>query len=437
MKIPATIADRVHRPVAVLGYGVSGQAATALLRERGCGVEPYDERPGEGVRGAFGAEEARRHDLVVYSPGLRQDHPWLKAARAAGALCLGEMDFASLFWEGQLVAVTGTNGKTTLTEFLATALRRQGLAAVAAGNIGHPLSRLDELGATRDRVAVCEISSFQAEGLHFLKPQALLWTNFDEDHLDRYAATREYFAAKWNLVERLAQPLLFVGESVAKAAKELGYTLPAHAQVVSRHGAEKLVPADSVFAAYPQAENYLLARRYWETLGYPIEVLEETARAFSTRRHRLGRVAELDGVTFWNDSKGTNFHATLAALETFAGPIVWIGGGKSKGGDIPAFAGRVAGRVREAFLIGETASVLAGVFHQRGVPAVVCESLREAVERAHLAGRQSAPCGVLFSPGFSSFDMFHDYAERGLAFEQAVLSLKAAPPTFIPEATHA
>jgi UDP-N-acetylmuramoylalanine--D-glutamate ligase len=148
-------------------------------------------------------------------------------------------------------------------------------------------------------------------------------------------------------------------------------------------------------------------------------------------------VTELDGVGFWNDSKGTNFHATLAALETFTGPVVWIGGGKSKGGDIETFAGRVAARVREAFLIGETAGVLARVFHQRGVPATVCDSLREAVERAHQGARQSTPCGVLFSPGFASFDMFHDYAERGLAFEQVVLSLKATPPTLIPEATHA
>jgi UDP-N-acetylmuramoylalanine--D-glutamate ligase len=437
MSIPESIAERVRRPVAVLGFGVSGQAAAALLRNHGCGVEAYDERPGEGVRGKFGPEEARRHDLVVYSPGFRQEHPWLQTARAAGALCLGELDFASLFWRGTLVTVTGTNGKTTLTEFLATALRRQGVGAVAAGNIGHPLSRLDELGATEERVAVCEVSSFQAEGLHFLRPHALLWTNFDEDHLDRYATTRDYFAAKWALVERLARPCLLVGESVAKAAAEFGFKLPNYAVVVKREGYEKVIPKESIFAAYPQAENYLLARCYWELEGNPLDVLEETARAFSTRRHRLARVAEVDGVVFWNDSKGTNFHATLAALETFTGPVIWIGGGKSKGGDIEGFAGRVAGRVREAFLIGETAGVLGTVFHQRGVPAAGCESLREAVERAHQAGRQSAPCTVLFSPGFSSFDMFHDYAERGLAFEQAVLSLKATPPALIHEATHA
>jgi UDP-N-acetylmuramoylalanine--D-glutamate ligase len=437
MPIPEPIIERVRRPVAVLGFGVSGQAAAALLVEHGCGVEAYDERPGEGVRGVFGPEQAKRHDLVVYSPGFRQDHAWLQTARAAGCVCLGELDFASLFWQGELVAVTGTNGKTTLTEFLATALRRHGVAAVPAGNIGHALSRLDELGGTQERVAVCEISSFQAEGLHFLRPHALLWTNFDEDHLDRYATTRDYFAAKWSLVERLARPRLLVGESVARAAADFGYKLPSYTVIVTRKGADNLIPKDSIFASYPQAENYLLARRYWEMEGRPLAVLEETARAFSTRRHRLARVAEVDGVEFWNDSKGTNFHATLAALETFAGPVVWIGGGKSKGGDIEAFAGRVAERVREAFLIGETSGVLAAVLHARGVPATVCDGLREAVERAHNAGRQGAPAGVLFSPGFSSFDMFHNYAERGLAFEQAVLSLKAAPPVLISEATHA
>lgn len=435
MKLPAAIASAARRPVAVLGFGVSGQAAAALLRQCGCAVEAYDEKSVPGVRAEFGPEEAKRHDLVIYSPGFRQEHPWLVTARAAGCQCLGELDFASLFWQGRLIAVTGTNGKTTLTEFLATALRRQGLSAVPAGNIGHPLSRLDDLGATQDRVAVCEVSSFQAEGLQYLRPHAVLWTNFDEDHLDRYANLRDYFEAKWNLVERLAQPRLVVGESVALLAEKFGRKLPGHAVVVRRAGALRLVPRGSVFDSYPQSENYLVARAYWELEGYPVNVLEETAQSFSTRRHRLARVAEWEGVAYWNDSKGTNFHATLAALETFPGPVVWIGGGKSKGGDIEGFAARAAGRVREAFLIGETAGVLAAGLHQRGVAATQCESLREAVQKAHETSRQSPPAQVLFSPGFSSFDMFHDYAERGLAFEQAVLGLKAARPGVIPEAS--
>jgi UDP-N-acetylmuramoylalanine--D-glutamate ligase len=437
MILPEAIAPLTRRPVAVLGYGVSGQAATGLLQQCGCAVEAYDEKASPGVRGAFGATEAKRHDLVVYSPGFRQDHPWLEIARAAGCQCLGELDFASLFWKGALIAVTGTNGKTTLTEFLATALRRQGLSAVPAGNIGHPLSRLDDLEATQDRVAVCEVSSFQAENLQYLQPQALLWTNFDEDHLDRYPEMREYFTAKWNLVERLTKPSLIVGESVAQAAAKFGRKLPAFAVVVHREGSRHLVPESSVFSSYPQSENYLVARAYWEQQGFPVKVLEETAQSFSTRRHRLTRVTDWESVTYWNDSKGTNFHATLAALETFPGPVVWIAGGKSKGGDIEGFAGRAAGRVREAFLIGETAGILAAGLHARGIPATICDSLREAVQKAHDAGRHSAPAQVLFSPGFSSFDMFHDYAERGLAFEQAVLGLKAAPSNVMPEASPA
>jgi UDP-N-acetylmuramoylalanine--D-glutamate ligase len=435
MHLPSAIALAARRPVAVLGFGVSGQAAASLLRQCGCGVEAYDEKAVPGVRADFGLTEAKRHDLVIYSPGFRQDHPWLVAARAAGCQCLGELDFASLFWQGKLIAITGTNGKTTLTEFLATALRRQGLSAVPAGNIGHPLSRLDDLGATQDRVAVCEVSSFQAEGLQYLRPHALLWTNFDEDHLDRYAVIKDYFDAKWNLVERLAEPRLIVGESVVRAAAQFGKKLPPHAVIVRREGAMHLVPAGSIFDSYPQSENYLVARAYWEQEGYPLNVLEETAQSFSTRKHRLARVAEWEGVAYWNDSKGTNFHATLAALETFSAPVVWIGGGKSKGGDIEGFAGRAAARVREAFLIGETAGVLAAGLHKRGVAATQCESLRAAVQKAHECARQSTPAQVLFSPGFSSFDMFHDYAERGLAFEQAVLGLKAARPGIIHEAS--
>lgn len=437
MQLPTVIAAYARRPVAVLGYGISGQAAAGLLQQCGCTVDAYDEKPAAGVRGAFDAAAAERHDLVIYSPGFRQEHPWLLAARAAGCHCVGELDFASLFWQGKLIAVTGTNGKTTLTEFLATALRRQGLSAVPAGNIGHPLSRLDDLADTRGRIAVCEISSFQAEGLLYLRPHAVLWTNFDEDHLDRYAELRDYFEAKWNLVERLAEPKLIIGESVVQAAQQFRHTLPEFSKVVRRAGARQLVPVGSVFDSQPQSENYLVARAFWELEGLPVKVLEETAQSFSTRRHRLAQVAEWEGVVYWNDSKGTNFHATLAALETFAQPVVWIGGGKSKGGDIEGFASRAAGRVREAFLIGETAGILAAGLHKRGIPATICESLREAVQKAHDAGRHSAPSQVLFSPGFSSFDMFHDYAERGLAFEQAVLGLKAARTGVITEASPA
>jgi len=422
--LPEIIRQHTRRPVAVFGMGVSGKAVLSCLANHGVRCVSYDEKPDSvfGVRHIFGDREALLHDLVVYSPGFTQDHPWLKAARAANVLCLGEMDFAALFWHGVILAVTGTNGKTTLTDFLAAAVRRNGGEAVAVGNIGQPLSCVPELSESKGSVAVCEVSSFQAEGLHYFRPQAVLWTNFEEDHLDRYPDMKTYFAAKWNLVERLGRPRLIIGEQVEQWAHKLGYILPSFAQVVRRSEGAHLIPPESFFTTYPQQENYLIARAYWLSEGLPVSVLEETARRFSLRKHRLAKVADIDGTAFWNDSKGTNFHAVEAALRTFDKPVLWLGGGKCKGGDLRAFAARIAPQVKEAFLIGDTGPELLGHFQALGKKARLFSSLEAATAAAHATAKSGDV--VLFSPGFSSFDMFANYAERGLCFETYVLGLK-------------
>ncbi len=424
MEIPAQLRPYAARPAAVFGWGVSGQAAGGLLRAAGFTYETYDEKVAEGVNTEFRVEDAQRHGLIVYSPGFRQNHPWLLRARSAGCCCLGEMDFASLFWKGAVIGVTGTNGKTTLTDFLAFALRRNGMDAVAAGNIGYPLSKLHELTRTQRMFAVCETSSFQSEDLNHMRPHAVLWTNFDEDHLDRYTSLREYFLAKWKLIQRLTRPRLVVGSSVAQFAADFGLSLPSYAVIVTRADAH-LIPPGSCFCTYPQQENYLIARQFWLMEGFPLKVLEEAAGVFAPRRHRLVKVADIGELSFWNDSKATNFHAVYAALEEFPEPVYWIGGGKPKGGDIPGFIGKIAPRVREAFLIGETGPSLVTLFENHGVPATLYPSMQDAVFAA--AQKTQGKGVVLFSPGFASFDMFQNYADRGTAFERAVLSLKASP----------
>ncbi|HVT74392.1 MAG TPA: Mur ligase family protein, partial [Lacunisphaera sp.] len=190
---PANIARLLVRPVAVFGAGVSGLGVRELLARIGGVGEVYDEHAA-AASSRFTPEHAARHGLVVYSPGFAPRHPWLAIARAAGCRCLGELDFASLFWPGELLAITGTNGKTTLTEFLAHALALAGRPAHVAGNVGYPLSRFVVEQAGRAGIAVCEVSSFQAETLEFLRPSAVLWTNFAEDHLERHAGMDDYFA---------------------------------------------------------------------------------------------------------------------------------------------------------------------------------------------------------------------------------------------------
>jgi UDP-N-acetylmuramoylalanine--D-glutamate ligase len=180
----------------------------------------------------------------------------------------------------------------------------------------------------------------------------------------------------------------------------------------------------SAFATYPQRENFILAAAFWRSQGMPEADLYAAARSFHVGRHRITRVATIDEVTYWNDSKGTNFHAVEAALSAFKKPVVLIAGGRSKGGDTAGFVNRIAPRLIHAMLIGETAAELGAACEAIGLPHSFCASLEDAVRTA----ASVAPAGgdVILSPGFSSFDMFLNYEDRGNRFEKAVNELHAA-----------
>ncbi|HTQ30438.1 MAG TPA: UDP-N-acetylmuramoyl-L-alanine--D-glutamate ligase [Opitutaceae bacterium] len=417
---PLEFLKKLHRrPIAVLGAGVSGRAVMDLLAQFGTPAVLFDEKGAEGASRDY-LPAAREHVLVVFSPGFPPEHPWLLAARTAGAVCLGEFDFASLFWRGRMIAVTGTNGKTTLTEFLTHALRSIGRDVRATGNIGHPFSRLiaETDGGCPDLTAVCEVSSFQAETLQHFRPGGLLWTNFAEDHLERHHTMEGYFAAKWNLVARTPPEAVFAGSSVVRFAAHFGRMLPPDAGVASEDRSTDPLLDGTPFASYPQRENFLLAAAWWSREQLPPEALVAAAQSFRLGPHRLTRVGEHDGVVFWNDSKATNFHAVEGALANFRRPVLLIAGGKGKGGDVAGFVRRIAPRVKSAFLLGETRAALAAACAAAGLSHVLCGSLAEAVERA---AAQAAPGDhVLLSPGFASFDMFRNYEDRGEQFEHLV-----------------
>ena len=428
-------------PVAIFGGGLSGEGVRTLLAALGVEGKIYDAKGAE-----FTALAARAHALVVFSPGFVPEHAWLARARAAGAECLGELDFAALFWRGPVIAVTGTNGKTTLTEFLTHALRSLGREAHATGNIGHPFSRTvaEKRGGSPDVFAICEVSSFQAETLRHFRADATLWTNFAEDHLERHPGLEAYFSAKWNLVARTASgggereragssaapfgrgPGVFAGSSVQRYAQKFDRPLAPAAAVATEGQPADARLARTVFAEYPQRENFLLAAAWWRAAGLDEAALFAAARTFRLGRHRLARVIEHDGVVYWNDSKATNFHAVEAALAGFATPVVLIAGGKPKGGDLAGFVHRIASRVKHAVLIGETSAELAFHCSTFRVAHTTCGTLDEAVRRA---AELAVPGDhVLLSPGFASFDMFRNYEDRGEQFEKLVRDLGAPAP---------
>ena len=270
------------------------------------------------------------------------------------------------------------------------------------------------------------MSSFQAEQLGHFSADALLWTNFAEDHLERHRSMEQYFAAKWELVLRARAGHFFAGSSVLRYAAQFGRTLPSGAHVPT----EGLLPdprlAGTPFAFYPQRENFALASAWWASEGLDFASLLAAARSFRVGRHRITNVGALDGVTYWNDSKATNFHAVEAALAGFAKPVVLIAGGRSKGGDVQGFAKRIAPKVAHAVLIGETGAALGGAFEALGVAYSVCTTLEEAVRCGAAAAAACGSGDVILSPGFASFDMFRNYEDRGDRFEWAVADLHAA-----------
>ena len=417
IEIPEFAKNWFSLKIAVFGAGVSGQGAAKLIEHLGFNCEVFDEKKGP----LFDLGSIKDYSLVIYSPGFAPSHPWRQAADQAGVVCLGELDFASCFWKGKLLGITGTNGKTSLTELLVQSFQAAGKRAIAVGNIGYSLSLACVEFNDATVQAVCEVSSFQSQSLEFLKLDGLLWTNFSQDHLDHHESLEEYFASKWNLASRIKPKGFFVmGPTVAEFAQLFGYDLPCQAIIAAKEGGQSL--AEGPFACEPQSNNYRLAEAYWTYLSENLALLRTTAQAFKLAGHRLRKVLEINGISFYNDSKATNFSAALAALKSLKGPIIWLVGGKLKGGDVEGFAKEGARYAKAMILMGQATELLQQSL--AGSPKVVktAQDLRQALALAFDLAQSGD--NILLSPGFSSWDQFKSYEERGNLFEKEALKLK-------------
>ena len=417
----------MSKQFAIFGAGLSAQAARRLAEAKGLSVVLIDEA-GEGDQATFEASDLERFQCFVFSPGFAAEHPWRILAEGSTNPCLSEIAFAARYWEGKIIGVTGTNGKSTLTALLDNALSLSGHVSLAAGNIGYPFSDavLSEANQSEAYV-VLEISSFQAELADDLQLDGLLWTNFAEDHLDRYGSMPCYFQAKARLFNCLkCDGICVLGSQVAdwmanqRKAFE-GYSIAHEATELALQ-----LDADSVFQRFPYSKNFSLAVELWRLMNMPPAVLIEAANAFLLPPYRLKVVAECEGARFWNDSKATNFHATLGALRSIDRPIVWIGGGRAKGGDIEAFAQQVGTRIDIAILYGEVAERLAKALKSSLEPVHIHKRLDHAITAAAELAAKIPQANVLFSPGFASYDQFDSFAARGKSFNDTVLSLKNA-----------
>jgi len=400
-----------EKPIGILGGGVSGNAVKNFIRFLGGDAIIYDETPGRGNTVVFEASDAAKHDLIINSPGFPPHHVWFKVAKVAHCEVVGEIEFASQFWEGPVFFVTGTNGKSTITQLLTAVLNEAGYDAFAFGNIGIPFSEHYKFNPRANAIAVVELSSFQAWNLKAAEVNGIIWSNFAEDHLDWHQSMLNYFEAKWNALCMVSGGPIVMGQDVLDFARSIKVKLPVISEVIDAETFE--FDKRRAISAINQL-NVEYVKRFVALLGIETSLVDEVVSRFPFLPHRMEYVGEASGIHFWNDSKATNFHAVEAALESFYEPLVWLGGGLDKGGDIEAFAFRIAPKLRTAITFGEVGKRLANALLNAGVLTFEVETLSDAMDLLRMECRPGDE--VVLSPGFASYDQFSGYADRGRQF---------------------
>ncbi len=443
------------RRVSVVGLARSGVAACRVLRQLGAEVVASDAKPraalsrealaleAEGVRlsaGGHPAEAFEGAELVVLSPGVPSDLPIVRQLRGAGATVIGELELAWRVMEAQVIAITGTNGKTTTAALTGALLREQSRSVLVAGNIGTPLAA-HALTFPPDGIVVVEVSSFQLETIELFHPRVAAVLNLTPDHLDRHQTFEGYVEAKARIFANQTEADCAVLNADDPATAALRRRTRAQVVWFSRlrpleHGVfcrdgwivarlnnhvEQICPVGEILLrGAHNLENVLAATACALWTGIAPEPLRRAIALFRGVEHRIEWVRDLQGVAYYNDSKGTNVASTIRALESFSEPIILIAGGRGKGQDFGPLAAAARGRVRRAILIGEDRVRIQQCLGGE-IPTAFAASLEEAVRMAREAARPGDV--VLLSPAGASFDMFENFEHRGAAFKAAVLAL--------------
>jgi UDP-N-acetylmuramoylalanine--D-glutamate ligase len=442
----------------VVGLGKTGASCVRYLAKRGVQVSATDSRaapPGlKELGGLLGSIDLRLggFDLslldgasqVLMSPGVSLQEPIAKEARARGIEVIGDVELFARAVRAPVIAITGTNGKSTVTTLVALMAAAAGRRVLAGGNLGEPA--LDLLEQPMPDLYVLELSSFQLETTASLVLQAAVVLNVTADHLDRYPSVAAYAQAKGRILAKAATVVLNADDPWVAAMRGSAYRNDAARTVtfsiehpgtdfsllregsqifLARHGEKLLDMARMKISGLHNAANSLAALALGEAVGIPRSKMIEALEAFPGLPHRSAWIADVGGVRYIDDSKGTNVGATIAAVAGMPGPLVMIAGGQGKGQDFAPLADAFRGKVRHTVLIGQDAPLLAAAL--RGVCATESvDSMQAAVAAAHriaIAGDT-----VLLSPACASLDMFRDYAHRGEVFAAAVRELRGSTP---------
>ncbi len=435
------------RQVIVVGLGRSGIAAARLCAARGARVVAADAAPlerlaagareldAEVVAGGYDGVDFAQADLIVVSPGV-PPFPRLEAAEAAGAQVIGELELAWRFLDAPLALVGGTNGKSTTTTLLGHLVAAGGARTFVGGNLGTPLS---EAVDGDWEALVVEASSFQLERAPTLRPRVSLLLNISEDHLDRYPDLAAYARAKGNAFvnqtpddiavipagDRLCAQQAARGRGRVVTFGEGGDYAVDGREVVEHAGGERFSLEGSDLHGRHNLDNAAAAVAAAREFGVSRQAVADGLARFRALPHRMALAGVVDGITFYDDSKGTNVGAAVTALSGLTEPRgVLIAGGRDKLGSYEPLVAALEHKGRALVVIGEAAERIAAAVGER-VPVERAQSMSDAVERAYRLARPGD--AVLLSPACSSFDMFENYAERGDRFVEAVENLAARP----------
>jgi len=435
-----------NQDVAILGAGLSGTAAALLLKAEGASVTVLDNADEKNllkstidnlraqeirvICGPKADHDSTKFDFAVLSPGIDPGSPLARNFSSRHIEMIGELELGWRSSQIPVIAVTGTNGKTTTTELLAQMLNACGQRTIACGNIGKPLSEVARQKKDFDVLTV-EVSSFQLETIQTFRPSIAVWLNFAPDHLDRYRSVSDYRAAKLRIFQNQTEEdvaIINAAESLPQI-RPRKITFSAYADradfrllegSIVYDGQIVLRLADTKLRGSHNIENLMATLAAGLARGLSFEEMVPPLCGYEPRPHRCEFVREVAGVAYINDSKATNLDAVEKALLAQNKPVILIAGGKDKGFTFEPLRPLVKERVRSTILIGEIAERIARDW-DGAVRCEIANSLADAVERAHAAAKSGEV--VLFSPGTSSFDMFKSYADRGDQFRALVQAL--------------
>jgi len=432
--------------IAVLGAGLSGTAAALLLQFEGARVTVLDSAEEknllkstldnlrtQGVQvicGTAANEDSSHYQMAVLSPGIDPASRLARNFSSRKIDIIGELELGWRSCQTPVIAVTGTNGKTTTTELLAQMLNACGQRTIACGNIGKPLSEVAREQQPFDVLTV-EVSSFQLETIQTFRPSISLWLNFAPDHLDRYRSVADYRAAKLRIFENQTANDIAVVNAIEKipAIRPRTITFSAYSDqadfrlfegTIMYDGQAVLRLSDTKLRGLHNIENLMATLAAGMARGLSFQEMVPPLRRYEPQPHRCEFVRQVSGVDYINDSKATNIDAVEKALRAQTKPVILIAGGKDKGFTFDPLRSLVKEKVRSTILIGEMAESIRHSWNG-AAKSEIANSLADAVERAHAIAKPGEV--VVFSPGTSSFDMFKSYADRGDQFRALVQAL--------------